>query len=65
MRPAVFLDRDGTLLTHVHHLRDPADVELIEGANGVFEVEVDNKLIFSKSKLRRFPEPGEIAKLIK
>ena len=32
MRPAIFLDRDGTLIKHVHHLCDPADVELIEGA---------------------------------
>lgn len=26
------MDRDGTLIKHVHHLRDPADVQLIEGA---------------------------------
>lgn len=32
MRPAVFLDRDGTLIEHVHHLADPARVRLIEGA---------------------------------
>jgi histidinol-phosphate phosphatase family protein len=28
----VFLDRDGTLIEHVHHLTDPADVRLIKGA---------------------------------
>ena len=32
MRPAVFLDRDGTLIEHVHHLSDPGDVRLIDGA---------------------------------
>lgn len=32
MRPAVFLDRDGTLIELVHHLTDPADVRLIPGA---------------------------------
>jgi len=32
MRPAVFFDRDGTLIELVHHLTDPADVALIEGA---------------------------------
>ena len=32
MRPGVFLDRDGTLIEHVHHLTDPADVRPIEGA---------------------------------
>ncbi|SIO59907.1 D-glycero-D-manno-heptose 1,7-bisphosphate phosphatase [Rhodovulum sp. ES.010] len=34
MRPAVFLDRDGTLIELVHHLTDPADVALIPGAAG-------------------------------
>ena len=31
-RPAVFLDRDGTLIAQVHHLTDPDDVSLIPGA---------------------------------
>jgi D,D-heptose 1,7-bisphosphate phosphatase len=31
-RPAVFLDRDGTLIEHVHYLSDPADVRLLPGA---------------------------------
>lgn len=34
MRPAVFLDRDGTVIRQVHYLSDPADVELIPGAAG-------------------------------
>ena len=32
MTPAVFADRDGTLIELVHHLTDPADVRLISGA---------------------------------
>jgi D-glycero-D-manno-heptose 1,7-bisphosphate phosphatase len=32
MRPAVFLDRDGTVIAHVHYLSDPADVRLLPGA---------------------------------
>lgn len=32
MKQAVFLDRDGTLITLVHHLTDPKDVALIDGA---------------------------------
>lgn len=32
MKPAVFLDRDGTLIELVHHLTDPDDVKLIPGA---------------------------------
>jgi histidinol-phosphate phosphatase family protein len=31
-RPAVFLDRDGTLIEHVHYLSDPAHVRLLPGA---------------------------------
>ena len=31
-RPAVFLDRDGTLIEHVHYLSDPALVRLVPGA---------------------------------
>jgi D,D-heptose 1,7-bisphosphate phosphatase len=31
-RPAVFLDRDGTLIEHVHYLSDPADVRILPGA---------------------------------
>jgi selT/selW/selH-like putative selenoprotein len=29
---------------------------LIEGSGGVFEVEVNGKLVFSKKAARRFPE---------
>lgn len=32
MRPAVFLDRDGTVIEHVPYLTDPADVRLVAGA---------------------------------
>lgn len=34
MRPAVFLDRDGTIIEHVHHLRRVEDVRLIPGTAG-------------------------------
>ncbi len=32
LRPAVFLDRDGTVIEHVHYLADPGRVRLIPGA---------------------------------
>jgi selT/selW/selH-like putative selenoprotein len=35
-------------------------VRLIEGAGGVFDVEVDGRLVFSKHKVGRFPEAGEV-----
>ena len=39
---------------------DNAQVELIKGKGGVFEVECDGTLIFSKKKLDRFPEHDEV-----
>jgi D-glycero-D-manno-heptose 1,7-bisphosphate phosphatase len=32
MKPAAFLDRDGTIIRDVHYLSDPAKVELLPGA---------------------------------
>lgn len=40
------------------------DSELIASGGGVFEVTVDGRLVFSKKSLGRFPEPGEVLKLI-
>ena len=40
-----------------------ADVELVKSGGGVFEVTVDDRLVFSKKALGRFPEPGELASL--
>jgi len=36
------------------------NVEMIESSGGVFEVVKDDKLIFSKKALRRFPTTEEI-----
>jgi selT/selW/selH-like putative selenoprotein len=40
-----------------------AEVELIKGFNGVFEITVDGRLAFSKKALGRFPEDSEIDSL--
>lgn len=37
---------------------------LIRSHGGVFEVTDGNDLIFSKKKLGRFPEPGEVEKVL-
>jgi selT/selW/selH-like putative selenoprotein len=37
---------------------------LIPGEDGVFEVMVNGKLVFSKTKLARHPEAGELVPLI-
>jgi len=42
-----------------------ADTRLIKGKDGVFEVEVEGKVVFSKRKEGRFPNPGEVVKAIK
>jgi selT/selW/selH-like putative selenoprotein len=39
------------------------DLSLRSGSKGRFEVTLDDQLIFSKVKLKRFPKPGEIVTL--
>jgi selenoprotein W-related protein len=39
--------------------------KLIAGSGGVFEVTADGSMVFSKKEVGRFPEPGEIAGLLK
>lgn len=38
--------------------------ELIPGGSGIFDVEKDGELIYSKSDTGRFPEDGELAGLL-
>lgn len=40
-------------------------MELIAGSGGVYEIEVDGVSIFSKKRLGRFPEAGEVVRLIR
>jgi len=44
-----------------------ANIRLIEGKGGIFDVTCDGRLIFSKFTIegQRFPEDGEITGLIK
>ena len=60
MRRAAFLDRDGTIIKLVHHLTDPQDVALIEGAGqaiaalksaGILPVIVTNQSVIGRGKL--------------
>jgi predicted Rdx family selenoprotein len=36
----------------------------VVGGHGQFDVVVDGDTVFSKQRLGRFPEPGEIARLV-
>jgi len=38
---------------------------LVKGARGVFDVVVDGRLVFSKDRAGRFPDPGEVVRLIR
>jgi selenoprotein W-related protein len=40
------------------------DAELVKKSGGIFEVYNDGKLVFSKVQLGRFPQPGEVIKLL-
>jgi selT/selW/selH-like putative selenoprotein len=39
------------------------DVSLRTGSKGIFDVTLDGNLIFSRLRLKRFPERGEVIKL--
>lgn len=39
-------------------------LELLPSSGGVFEISFNDKLIFSKKELERYPENGEILKLL-
>jgi selenoprotein W-related protein len=41
-----------------------ADIELVAGSNGIFDITVDGRMIFSKFKQGRFPQAGEVISLI-
>jgi D-glycero-D-manno-heptose 1,7-bisphosphate phosphatase len=60
LTPAVFLDRDGTIIEQVHHLRHPGDVRVIAGAgealgrlqsNGYAAVVVSNQSVIGRGML--------------
>lgn len=41
-----------------------ATTKVLVSSGGVFEVEYDDQLIYSKKKLGRFPEQGEVVKIV-
>lgn len=43
-----------------------ADARLVKGGGGIFDVEVDGKMVFSKhGEGNRFPEDGEVVQRIR
>lgn len=46
------------------HEDDLAAIEVVTGANGIFDVHVDGELVFTKSMLGRYPEPDDVLPLV-
>jgi selenoprotein W-related protein len=44
---------------------DVTTIEVVPGANGIFDVHVDGDLVFTKSMLGRYPEPDEVVPLLR
>ena len=40
-------------------------MEVVTGANGIFDVHVDGELVFTKSMLGRYPEPEDVMPLLR
>jgi len=59
-----YLPRASSLEQHLKAKYNGAAIELISSGGGVFEVTLENELIFSKKSLGRFPDDGEIDTLI-
>ncbi len=54
----------------IKNVYSDANVTIVKGGRGVFDISLNGKLIFSKllkvgTYIERFPNPGEIVKLIK
>ncbi len=42
-----------------------SELELVTGSSGVFDVEVDDGMLFSKRAVGRHAEPGEVLRLFR
>ena len=59
-----YLPKASSLEVELKNNFPQADISLISGGGGVFEISLNGNLIFSKKALNRFPEDGEIKKLV-
>ncbi len=59
-----YLPKASSLEVELKNNFPQADISLISSGGGVFEISLNGDLIFSKKALNRFPESGEIKKLI-
>jgi selenoprotein W-related protein len=40
-------------------------LEVVPGANGIFDVHVNGELVFTKSMLGRYPQPDDVVPLLR
>ena len=59
-----YLPKASSLEVELKNNFPQADISLISSGGGVFEISLNDDLIFSKKALNRFPEDGEIKKLV-
>ena len=59
-----YLPKASSLEAELRNNFPEADILLISSGGGVFEICLNDNLIFSKKSLNRFPDVGEIKKLI-
>jgi selenoprotein W-related protein len=45
--------------------RTVADVEIVPGTGGIFDVHVDGELVFTKKMLGRYPDPEDVLPLLR
>jgi selT/selW/selH-like putative selenoprotein len=40
-------------------------IEVVTGANGIFDVHVDGELVFEKKMIGRYPDPDDVLPLVR
>ena len=59
-----YLPQASSLETELKQNFPNIEISLISSGGGVFEIVLDGKLIFSKKAINRFPEKGEVLRII-
>ncbi len=59
-----YLPKASSLEVELKNNFPQANISLISSGGGVFEISLNGNLIFSKKALNRFPDDGEIKKLV-
>ena len=59
-----YLPQDSSLEAELKQNFHNMEISLISSGGGVFEIVLDGKLIFSKKAINRFPEKGEVLRII-